>query len=250
MRGAVLSVDLRAIIVDLTQSITPYSVAEASFVLARVFDIYPEGTVFLCVVDPGVGGERANVVFESKNRYLVGPDNGFVSDVATGFGVDAVFSILHDAVAGIRKHREFGRTFLGRDVFGPVAAFLAAGGSPDQVGIRIADYERLDLPDVKTNDGYVCGCGRYVDVFGNILTGISGTDLARAFGDAPLAKIRATMNTTIGVDGIKECFSQGAVGDLMVILDSWNLIEIVVNQGRAVDRFSGPEPVVIELTRI
>lgn len=250
MKGAILSVDPLATIVDLTHSITPYSVGEASFILARVFDLYRKGSVFLCVVDPGVGGARANLVFESKNRYVVAPDNGLVSDVAVVSGIDAVFSVPPDAAAKIRTHRGSGRTFLGRDVFGPVAAFLASGGSPGDVGERVGDYERLRLPVVETHEGYVRGWVRHVDAFGNILTGISGTDLVRAFGGTPLAQIRATINTSIGVDGIKECFSQGAAGELMVILNSWNLIEITVNQGRAVDQFSDTEPVVVELTRI
>ena len=250
MKGAILAVDRNAVIVDLTHRVRPYAIDEASFILSAVFEFWVEGTVFLAVVDPGVGGERQNLAVESRRRWVVCPDNGLVTDVAARFGVDAVFSLTEEAAGEIRKHSAFGRTFLGRDVFGPVAAFLAAGGEVSRVGKRVDGYRGIPLPNVEIRDGYIRGQGRYVDDFGNILTNISGEDLERAFPAGSLAKIRVLINNTVGVDGIRGCFSEEAPGELMAVLDSWNLIEVSVNRGRAIDRFPDGRPVVVELIRM
>lgn len=239
MKAAVLSVAPGATLVDLTHGIRPYAIDEASFVLARVFDLFPPGIVFLAVVDPGVGGARNNLVFECSGRYLVAPDNGLVSDVASSFEIDSVFSINDDAIAEIRQHPGVGRTFLGRDVFGPAAGYLAGDGELERLGTRISDYQTLALPTVNIDGGRIEGVGRYVDTFGNIISNISAAHLREAFDDAPLAKIEGTINTNIGIDGIDEFFAEGAEDEVMLILNSWGLVEISVNQGSAAERFPG-----------
>jgi len=119
-----------------------------------------------------------------------------------------------------------------------------------QVGRRVREYETIPLPDLEIRRGIVRGRGRYVDAFGNILTNITANALERAFGDAPLAKIRATINNTIEVDGIKDCYTQGGAGELILILDSWGLIELSVNQGRAIDHFPDIGRLVVDLARV
>jgi len=250
MKAAVIAVDPHALIVDLTHGIRPFAVEEASFVLSLVFDFWGAGSVFLVVVDPGVGGDRRNLIVESANRVVVGPDNGLVSDVAARFGVDAAFAITDDGIARVRKHRPAGRTFLGRDVFAPAAAFLAAGGDPGRIADRIDGYHRLALPIVDVGKGYVRGQGRYVDDFGNILTNISRGCLQPAFGDTPLDKLRINVNNMVRVDRVVESFSTGGPGELLAVLDSWNFIELSVNQGRAADRFAADRPVLVEITRV
>jgi hypothetical protein len=249
MRGAVLAADPEAVIVDLTHGITPFAVAEASFVLSTVFEFWPPGTVFVAVVDPGVGAERRNIAVRARGRVVVCPDNGIASDVAARFGIDRAVAIEEAAVAAIRKHRARGRTFLGRDVFAPAAAFLAAGGDECRLGAAIGDVRLLPLPGLEVRDGYVRGETRYADDYGNLLTNISGDDIAAAFGETPLAGIRALIDRTATVDGIAECFAQGAPGELMAVLDSWNLLEVAVREGSAADRFPAGRTVVVELSR-
>jgi S-adenosylmethionine hydrolase len=249
MKGAILAADPDAVMVDLTHGIRPFAVAEASFVLSAVFEYWAPGTVFLAVVDPGVGGERRNIIVRSNDRLVVCPDNGIASDIAEKFGIDRACAIDETAVAPLRRHRARGRTFLGRDVFAPAAAFLAAGGDEASLGMRIGDVRRLALPGIEVRDGYVRGQSRYADDYGNLLTNISGDDIARAFGDTPLAGIRALVDRATAVDGIAEYFAEGASGELKVILDSWNLLEIAVREGRAADRFPPGRPVSVELSR-
>jgi S-adenosylmethionine hydrolase len=249
MRGAMLAADPAAVIADITHGLRPHAIAESSFVLSAVFPYWVEGTVFLAVVDPGVGGPRKNLAALSRNRKIVCPDNGIISDVAVRFGIEEAYAIDDQFAVTVRRHRAEGRTFLGRDVLGPVAAYLAGGGALEGVGMRIDRFERIALPELEVGPGHVRGRSRHVDAFGNVLTNITGDALRQAFGGAGLADIRASINGKFDVRGVLENFSQVAPGELCVILDSWDLIEIAVNKGRAADRFTAGEPVVIELTR-
>jgi len=247
MKAAILRVTPDAVLVDLTHGIRPFAFEEASFVLARVLGLFAPGTVCLAVVDPGVGGKRDNLIFECEGRYIVAPDNGLVSDIADSFEIGPVHSINDDDVAKIRGHGSAGRTFLGRDVLGPAAGFLVGGGRPGDIGVRISEYKTFVPPRADIGTDHIRGVGRYVDSFGNIFTNISLSDLRSVFGDAPLAEIRGTVNTNIGIDGIDEFFAEGVKDALMLILNSWGIVEISVNQGRAIDRFPGMTAAAIEL---
>ncbi len=248
MKAAVLAVTPNTTLVDLTHSIRPYAIAEASFVLARVFDLFTPGSIFLAVVDPGVGSDRKNLMLKSADRYIVAPDNGLVSDIDASFGIDSAFAIDEDAVRKIRRHTAVGRTFLGRDVFAPAAGYLAGGGPVAQLGRSVEDYVTIEIPPVEVGQGLVRGTARFVDAFGNVISNITHAHVKQAFGGVPLEKIHGTVNNTIGIDGISEFFSQCERGDLMLILDSFGLVELSVNQGRAIDRFRSEPRIEIELS--
>ncbi|MDH3217337.1 MAG: SAM-dependent chlorinase/fluorinase [Candidatus Krumholzibacteria bacterium] len=238
IKGAILGVDPNAVMVDVSHSVAPRSIDEGSFLLARALEVFHEGTVFLAVVDPGVGGRRRNLIAKIKDRYFVGPDNGLISDVVDEWGAGTCYSIRSTAVNGIRTHQGFGKTFLGRDVFAPVAAAIAAGESVRALGRRVKGAARINLPEVELSEGQVAGSNRYVDSFGNIFTNISGHHLRKAFADHPLERIRVTVDNRVEVEGIHHYFAQGREGNLMALLNSWNLIELSVNGGRAIDRFA------------
>ncbi|MFQ5510515.1 MAG: S-adenosyl-l-methionine hydroxide adenosyltransferase family protein [Candidatus Krumholzibacteriia bacterium] len=249
LKGAIVSVDPQALIVDITHDVPPHAVETGSFILARVFDVFPGETVFLAVVDPGVGGARRNIVVRSRNRWLVAPDNGLVSDVAAEFGVDGCYTIRDDAVAALRRHGARGRTFLGRDVFAPAAAALAAGADVSALADPAAEIQRLDLPVVAVDEGSVVGWSRYVDTFGNVLSNITTAHVERAFGTTPRSAIRATVDGDRVLEGIQSHFSGGEKGALILIENSWGLLEIAANQGRAVDILGRPGSIEIRLTR-
>jgi S-adenosylmethionine hydrolase len=185
----------------------------------------------------------------SGSKYIVAPDNGLVSDVEREFGIEKCYSIETEILSKVRAHHPCGRTFLGRDVLAPVAAALAAGESVDTLGAPAGRHVRLDLPLVAVAAGTVTGHGRHVDRFGNILTDITGAHLKRAFGDSPLATIRAIINNKDEVEGVHEYFAQCGRGELMLILDSWNLVEIAVNQGSAWERYQSDTRVELGLER-
>ena len=248
MKGAILAVDPDAVITDITHSITPHSIDEGSYVLARVFDVFPVGTVFVAVVDPGVGGRRRNLLVKTAGRYVVGPDNGLLTDIDDTAGIDEVYSIRQSAAEGVRRHVAFGDTFLGRDVFAPVAVALAGGKAVGQLGRRLKAVKRIDIPRVECGKLSIAGTVRYVDRFGNMLTDISGGHIEKAFGKRPLERVGVSVDNKLVAKGIRRYFAQGREGELMAILNSWNMVELSVNGGRAADRFEGLARVDVRLT--
>jgi len=248
MKGAILGVDPDAVIADITHSITPHSIDEGSYVLARVFDVFPVGTVFVAVVDPGVGGRRKNLIARAAGRYVVGPDNGLLTDIDDTAGIDDVYSIRQPAAEEVRKHAAFGDTFLGRDVFAPVAAALAGGKAAGQLGRRLKAVKRIDIPRVECGKQLIAGTVRYVDRFGNMLTDISGSHIEKTFGKRPLAGVGVSVDNKPVAEGIRRYFAEAREGELLALLNSWDMVELSVNGGRAADRFEGLARVDVRLT--
>ena len=125
MKAVVLAAAPDCRVVDLTHSIPPHAVDQASFIIDTVFNFFPSGSVFLSVVDPGVGGPRNNLVVEADGRYVVGPDHGIATDVAARAERVSPYLIDDEKIGPYRLAAPVGRTFLGRDVFAPAAAALA-----------------------------------------------------------------------------------------------------------------------------
>jgi len=238
-------------VVDVTHSITPHAIAQGSFVLDTVFDFFPPGSVFLTVVDPGVGGERRNLTALIGDRYWVGPDNGLLTEVIARVGDARAWVIDETKIERLRARSPVGRTFLGRDVLAPTAGALVSGREPSDVGVPAdGPLAAVEVAEVNVGPGKVATVGRYVDSFGNILTGITGAHLRSAFGDM------ASEDIQVGVDGHaigKLCnhYSQHPPGTLMAVVNSWDRIEIAASRGRAIDRCASrvPEAIEIELSQ-
>jgi S-adenosylmethionine hydrolase len=237
-------------VVDVTHSITPHAIAQGSFVLDTVFDFYPPGSVFLTVVDPGVGGERRNLAALIGDRYWVGPDNGLLTEVVARVGDARAWVIDEAKIDPLRARFPVGRTFLGRDVFAPAAGALVSDREPSDVG-EPADgpLVAVEVAEVNVGPGQVSAVGRYVDSFGNILTGITGNHLRSAFGGVVPEDIH------VDVDGhaigtLCTHYSQHPSGTLMAVVNSWDRIEIAVSRGRAINRCASsvPEEIKIELS--
>ena len=185
MKGAVLAVNPRAQVVDLTHEIPAHDVEAAAFTLFAAYDAFPAGTVHVAVVDPGVGSARRPVVVAGGGHLFVGPDNG-------------VFGYVCERAEGVRvfhatESRFFrsamSATFHGRDVFAPLAGALSRGVTPESLGPEITDYARLPFPaprrlDAATLEGSVI----HVDHFGNCITNITRGDVGggASGGDALL----------------------------------------------------------------
>src|SRR5579883_443915 len=137
MKGVILRIAPRATLVDITHGITPFQINEAAFTIAEASRWFPKGTVHVVVVDPGVGTTRRPILVETAGQAFIGPDNG-------------VFTLLYDAApckvreitnpAVMLKH--VSRTFHGRDIFAPAAAYYARGTVPSRFGKRIDDALR------------------------------------------------------------------------------------------------------------
>lgn len=188
MKGVAFGVDSSLAIFDLSQENTPYDIWEAAYRLKQTAPYWPAGTVFVSVIDPGVGTDRASVVLQTKNgQYFVTPDNGTLTLVAEELGITAVRRI--DEVANRRAGSEKSYTFHGRDVYAYTGARLAAGKITfEQVG-PLLDPKVVSLPYERAarEGGVLRGTIPQIDFhYGNVWTNIPDTlfnELKPAFGD-------------------------------------------------------------------
>lgn len=174
MKGALLSVNPEALIVDLTHEVAPHDIEEAAFTLLAAYETFPAGTVHVVVVDPGVGSARRAIAVAGAGRLFVGPDNGVFGHVYERLGH---FSVFH--VVEAKFFREsVSDTFHGRDVFAPVAGALSRGASPRELGPPVTDFVRLPFaPPFRRDASTLVASVIHVDRFGNCVTNVTPRDL-------------------------------------------------------------------------
>ena len=238
MKGVALSVDENLKIYDLTHLIEPFNIWEASNTLAGTVKYWPKGTVFVSVVDPGVGTKRKSVVLKTKTGYyIVSPDNGTLTQVAEQQGIDTIREI--DETINRRKNSGASHTFHGRDVYVYTGARLASGViSFEQVGKLLKpEVVKLKLkPASKINDKKIEGVITKVEMpFGNIVTNIPKT----LFDELKIklnsfANVKIIENNKIIFDkNIKYVSSFGFVkeGKPLLYSDSEQWIGLAINNG-------------------
>lgn len=171
MKGVMLSINPNASIVDITHEIEPQSITSAAFVLSACYSDFPAGTIFVSVVDPGVGSARRAIAAVSNGYTIIGPDNGIFSLVLGG---DAkIVSVENDRF--FRK--PVSSTFHGRDIFASVAAYLSLGSAIEELGPVVEDV--VMLPDIyshRTSETVIKGRVIHIDHFGNIVTNITAEE--------------------------------------------------------------------------
>jgi S-adenosylmethionine hydrolase len=228
-------------VVDLTHDIPAHDIERASFVLARAFEYLPSGAVVVAIVDPGVGTSRRGLVIEIDGRVLVGPDNGFASDLLA-MRPDANFFAIDESVVGVATGATVrGATFHGRDLFAPVAAAIARGCASADFGPPTDRVVMLrDVPSVSIDGKRVRARGRHIDRFGNLLSDLPRGVLERVFGPE-LGGVRARVGD-VEAGPLVRTYADGASGALVVLLDSWDLVEAAVNGGRACDLLGAARP--------
>jgi S-adenosylmethionine hydrolase len=249
MKGVAVSVSPQLAIFDLTHEIPAYNIWEASLRLAQTAAYWPAGTVFVSVVDPGVGTARRSVVLQTRSgHYFVSPDNGTLTAVAEQLGVAAVREI--DESVNRLAHSEASYTFHGRDVYAYTGARLAAGViSFEQVGPELpAEVLRLPYQKPRYEQGRVYGTVEILDPqYGNVWTNIDRATFARlelAPGDR--AGVRIARDGATVLDQRLPWFAtfgQVAVGESLLYLNSLDKVSLAINQGDFAATFhigSGP----------
>ncbi|MCC6141247.1 MAG: SAM-dependent chlorinase/fluorinase [Nitrospira sp.] len=169
MKGVILTIHPAARIVDISHDIGPHQIAEAAYCLQACYRTFPEGTVHVAVVDPGVGSHRRPILVATDRYYFVAPDNGVLTPI-----------IDREAHVEIREieNRQYrlpspGATFHGRDVFAPAAAWLATGAMLSSFGRLVSDPVRMNWPQPKVTARTIIGEIVYIDRFGNLISNIS-----------------------------------------------------------------------------
>ena len=215
MKGVIYSINADAKIVDLCHDISPQSTIEASWILKNNYKFFPEGSIFCCVVDPGVGTDRKAVAVKTKQYYFVAPDNGLLWE-----------TLKEQEIIEIRQipiPPDASKTFHGRDVFAKAAAKINLG-SFENMGYRIKEIERLDLYQAGA-EGVVVR----IDRFGNIITNLPKQD-------------KDTYTVGIGEQEyqMKFCpnYNLAPQGELFLIEGSCNTLEISLKNGSANNRLN------------
>jgi S-adenosylmethionine hydrolase len=210
-------------LVDVTHEVAPGDVAGGAFHLAAAAPAFPPDTVHLAVVDPGVGSDRRILVAEAAGALFVAPDNGLLEHVLGTARVRAVTrSDLFLAAPGA--------TFHGRDRFAPVAAWLLAGGAPEELGPPVDDPVRLHLPRPRREGDELVGRVAHVDRFGNLVTDLPAGWLAA--GDAPEASVGGHRT-----QAFVTCYDELAAGVAGLLVGSLGTLELSLRGASLADRW-------------
>jgi S-adenosylmethionine hydrolase len=226
MKGVVLGLAPGTQLVDVSHAIPPQDVARGAFVLSRVVDAFPSGTVHLAVVDPGVGTDRRLIVVKAASQWFVLPDNGLIAGVLEDHVPSATWEIRNLAL-----WRAFvSTTFHGRDILAPVAAYLLLGGDPDSVGPRIAGPIPTIKSEAREVGGRLAGEVVFIDSFGNLITNIARSML----GARPDSWDVEILDKSIGAIGAT--YGERPVGSLVALVGSSGRLEIAEVNGNAAAR--------------
>jgi S-adenosyl-L-methionine hydrolase (adenosine-forming) len=246
-RGVIYGIAPDVRIMDLTHQVTPFSIEEASRFLYGVTPYYPAGTVFLVVVDPGVGTSRKAIAVKSKKgQYFILPDNGLITPVVDRDGLAEAREITNQHWM---IEAPLSSTFHGRDIFSPAAAHLAAGWEFNLVGPPVQQLVRLSVKNAAVSDkgidGDIIGLD---DPYGSLITNIPGESLKNlgySVGDKVLVQINKKM---IALPYAKT-FMDVAVGESLLYVDSRGRVGIAVNQGSYSKKFNIMPPERIFIPR-
>jgi S-adenosylmethionine hydrolase len=238
MKGVIRSINPTADLLDLTHSIPPQNLRHTSYFLATAVPHFPAGSIHLCVVDPGVGTERAPVLAEVGEHYLVGPDNGIFTGVFRHFGEP----IRVRRLSNPRYWRPtVSSTFHGRDIFAPVAAYLSRGIDPEEFGPIHPNPVELGIRSAVTHGHRWLGEVQFIDDFGNVITNIPATRLQ-------------TLPVKVAIDGHSlgllrwvRTYGDAATGEQVCLFSSDGFFEIAEVNGNIARRLAVTPGAIVEL---
>lgn len=224
MKAVILSINPDVNFIDITHEIEPQNITSAAFVLSACYAEFAAGTIFVCVVDPGVGSSRRAIAAASNGHIFVGPDNGLFSLV---LGAET-------KIVSIENDRYFRKpvspTFHGRDIFAPVAAHLSAGADFDDVGPLINDPITLsNIRSCRTSESVIEGSVIHIDRFGNIVTNITAVEVGPEF------KLEIAGRS---ITDVRRFYAGSPVGEPFVIAGSAGFIEVSINGGSAANELN------------
>jgi S-adenosylmethionine hydrolase len=246
-KAVIIGIAPEARIMDITHQVTPFQIEEGARFLAGVSPYYPAGTVFLAVVDPGVGTSRKAVIVKSrKGQYFVLPDNGLVTLVLDRDGLASAREITNPAWM---IQAAVSSTFHGRDIFSPAAAHLAAGWDFNLAGPEVPQLVRLTPKASTTTDrgieGDIIGLD---DPYGSLITDIPGDEFKKLgynLGDKLTIQINKKPVTLPYV----KTFMDVSVGDSLLYIDSRGRVGIANNEGNYAKKFDITPPGIIFIPR-
>lgn len=230
-------------IMDITHQVTPFQIEEAARNLASVSAYYPAGTVFLVVVDPGVGTARKAVIVKSKKgQYFVLPDNGIITPVIERDGLESAHEITNQ---GWMIQAAVSSTFHGRDIFSPAAAHLAMGWDYTLAGPEVPQLVHLTPKTATIEEKGITGeVIALDDPFGSLITDIRGDDF-KALGYVEGDKVVVQLNKKPVILPFVKTFMNVPVGETLLYVDSRGRIGLAVNQGNYSKKYNVEPPASI-----
>lgn len=241
VKGVILGIAPDVRIVDVSHDIEPHNVLHAAFFLRQTVPWFPPGTIHLVIVDPGVGTDRRVILARYSEYYVVAPDNGIVTLLEQDSPADSVH-VLENPKYFLS---EVSTTFHGRDMMAPVAAHLALGVACSAFGPECDEPKLLSgVGSAERTDAGLVGRVLYVDRFGTMVTNVARQQL-EAFRESSSEWTVSVNGESIGA--IRSAYAEAAMGSPVAMMGSCGLLEIAVNQGRAVDRFGPASSVLVEV---
>ncbi|MBI4304328.1 MAG: SAM-dependent chlorinase/fluorinase [Chloroflexi bacterium] len=230
MKGVILGINPEATLVDICHTIKPQNILEAAFILSTAYPFFPDKTIHVVVVDPGVGTERRAVLLKTPTACFLAPDNGVLSYVLADYSASS--KELPPALQAVAITKpEFWRspissTFHGRDIFAPVAAHLSLGLSATKFGEVITSLTTLPLAKpYREADGSLVGHIIHIDSFGNLSTNIRSPDLAKTGKE-----ITIEVGNRV-IRGLSRTYAEGE--QLLALIGSSDYLEVSLKEGSA-----------------
>lgn len=239
MKGVILGICPDATLVDISHEIAPHDVLMAALELAASYRYFPQGTIFLTVIDPGVGSSRRAIAADTGEYRFIAPDNGVLTAVFTETPPKKVVELTERRYA----RPTVSRTFEGRDRFAPAAAWLARGIQLTALGRSISDYHKIEIPVPRSVDGALSGTVLRVDRFGNLVTNIDRRTFER-FAEAAPIQIEAGAHR---VGRLVATYNDIGPDEVCALFGSTDHLELAANAASAADRLALAQgaPIVI-----
>ncbi len=229
MKGAMYKVFPQAKIDEISHGVSKFDIKEGAYTLAKAAPEFPTGTVFVGVIDPGVGTQRKPIAMKTKNgNYFIAPDNGLLTLIGGSMGVAEVREITN---RDIMRQEVQSSTFHGRDIFGPAAAHLAKGFAFEQIGPVLKEYVQLPISFAKIVDDAIVGQIDVIDEYGNVITNIR-PDLFKKLGiqGGQTIEVEFSHHRRVVCKYVK-AYGDAPVGFFVGLFGSGGVFEVAINQG-------------------
>jgi len=223
MKGVILDINPSATIVDITHNVPSFDIKEGALILNASYKYFPKGTVFVAVVDPGVGTDREPIAVETENYFFVAPNNGLLSLALKNENIKNIVKITNKDLMLNRDNE----TFHGRDIFAPVGAYLSKGFPMEKVGEKLERIVNIDIPQPVEEDGFIIGEIIKFDKFGNGITNLEN-----------IPKFEYIEIKGYKIDKISKSFLDGDRNKPNIIKGSFGFYEIFTPLGSARDKFN------------
>lgn len=228
MKGVIWKIAPQVQIADLTHWIEPQNVLQGALILGQAYRYFPEGSVHVVVVDPGVGTQRRAVAAKIGHFYFVAPDNGLLTLPIEW--AEKAGDVIHAVELNNPRFwlPEVSRTFHGRDIFAPCAAHLANGTPLDELGSRLESREllRIDIPKPRRMPTGWQAQVLMVDVFGNLISNLTSEDVGEE-------RIRKVVISGVSIERFRRTFGEAPAGSLITMFDSSGYLSVCVVNGNA-----------------